>query len=90
MALYSWFSENNLKSNKKSVRSSNNLLKATESVKYIENYTMWPTAKIKSGIEVILPVYDDVDNKLIKESDKTKSELKDKHISLEAALITTE
>ena len=51
---------------------------------------MWPTAKIKSGIEVILPVYDDVDNKLIKESDKTKSELKDKHISLEAALITTE
>lgn len=76
MALYSWFSKNNNKPNKKSIQSSNNLLKASESAKYIENYTMWPTAKIKPGIDVTLPVYDDVEDKLV-----------DKPISLETVLI---
>jgi len=87
MALYSWFSKNNNKPNKKSIRASNNLLKASESARYIENYTMWPTAKIKSGIKVTLPVHDNIDDKLSYESNTQKSILEEKNIPLEAALI---
>lgn len=90
MALYSWFSKNNNKPNKpnkKSIRASNNLLKASESARYIENYTMWPTAKIKPGIKVTLPVHDNIDDKLSYESNTQKSILEEKNISLEAALI---
>lgn len=87
MALYSWFSKNNDKPSKKSIRVRNNLLKSSESTKYIENYTMWPTAKIKPGIEVTLPVHDVVDNKLVKESNK--AELEDEHMPLDAPLIVT-
>lgn len=48
MALYSWF----LGTDKKSgVKTNKSLRQATQSVKYIDNYTMWPTAKIKSNIE---------------------------------------
>ncbi|WP_114326458.1 hypothetical protein [Candidatus Colwellia aromaticivorans] len=89
MALYSWFSKNNNKPNKKSVRANNNLLKASESAKYIENYTMWPTAKIKPGIEVTLPVYDEAEDKSAKDSNKAESMLADKSVPLEIALITT-
>lgn len=87
MALYSWFTKNNNKPNKKSVRAKNNLLKASESAKYIENYTMWPTAKIKQSIEVALPVDEDVENKLAKEPNKPKSTLEDQSISPEAVLV---
>ncbi|MDX2368190.1 MAG: hypothetical protein QNK36_07285 [Colwellia sp.] len=87
MALYSWFSKNNNKPNKKSVRANKNLLKASESAKYIENYTMWPTAKIKQDIDVTLPVHDDVKDKLAKESNTPKSALEDSNILLETALI---
>ena len=73
MALYSWFSKNNNKPNKKSIRASNNLLKASESAKYIESYTMWPTAKLKKGIKVTLPVHDSVEVKSVKESNTQKS-----------------
>jgi len=61
MALYSWF----LRTNKKpKIKSNNNeLLKASRSVKYIENYTMWPTAKIKSNAEITPPSYIKVDDK---------------------------
>ncbi|NQY88031.1 MAG: hypothetical protein HRT51_09850 [Colwellia sp.] len=82
MALYSWFTKNTTKLNKKSIRVNNNLLKASESVKYIENYTMWPTAKIKQGIEVTLPT----ENKLAKKSNKQKPTVRDKNISLDVAL----
>lgn len=87
MALYSWFSKNNNKPNKKSVRANNNLLKASESAKYIENYTMWPTAKIKQGVEVTLPAHDTVEDKSVKESNTQKSLLEEKILPLEAALI---
>jgi hypothetical protein len=87
MALYSWFSRNNNKPGKKSVRANNNLLKASESAKYIENYTMWPTAKIKQNIEVTLPMYDDTENKLGKEPHDAKSTLDDQLMSLEEALL---
>lgn len=87
MALYSWFSKNNNKPTKKSVRANNNLLKASESAKYIENYTMWPTAKVKPGIDVTLPVHDDVEDKSVQESNTQKSTLEKTSISLEAALI---
>ncbi len=87
MALYSWFTKNNNKPNKKSVRAKNNLLKASESAKYIENYTMWPTAKINQSIDVVLPVDEDVENKLAKEPNKPKSTLEDQSISPEAVLV---
>lgn len=87
MALYSWFSKNNNKPNKESVRANNNLLKASESARYIENYTMWPTAKIKPGINITIPVHDSVEDKFIKEPNTQKSPLQEKTLSLEAALI---
>ena len=90
MALYSWFTKNNNKPSKKSVRAKNNLLKASESAKYIENYTMWPTAKIKQSIEVTLPDDEDVvdvENKLAKEPSNPKSILEDKSISPEVVLV---
>lgn len=37
------------------------LSRATQSVQYIENYTMWPTAKIKTNAKVIPPIYNKVD-----------------------------
>ena len=63
MALYSWFSRTNTKTSNKSVKNNNDLLKASESVKCIENYTMWPTAKIKQNAKAILPNYSKVDDK---------------------------
>lgn len=62
MALYSWFLRTDKKPNIKSVRIRKNLLRASESVKYIENYTMWPTAKIKQDAEITLPGYDSLSN----------------------------
>jgi hypothetical protein len=88
MALYSWFGRNNNKPSKKSVHANNNLLKAPEPAKYIENYTMWPTAKIKQGIEIALPVYDDVENKLVEESKQQKSTLDRQSIHFEAVIIS--
>jgi hypothetical protein len=87
MALYSWFSKNNNKPNKTSVRAKNTLLKASQSAKYIENYTMWPTAKIKPSIEATATAYDDVENKLTKEYNEPKMTLDDPYMSLEAALL---
>ena len=55
MALYSWFLRTDKKPIMKTVSTSNDLLKASQTVKYIENYTMWPTAKIKTNAEIIPP-----------------------------------
>ncbi|PHR83755.1 MAG: hypothetical protein COA59_10345 [Colwellia sp.] len=87
MALYSWFSKNNNKPNKKSIRAKNNLLKASESAKYIENYTMWPTAKIKKNIVEVLPESDDIKEELTKNSDESKSTLEENSISFKTTLI---
>ncbi len=57
MALYSWFLRTDNKPKIKSVRIRKNSLRASGSAKYIENYTMWPTAKIKQDIKVTLPDY---------------------------------
>ncbi|MBL4900228.1 MAG: hypothetical protein JKX76_11420 [Colwellia sp.] len=85
MALYSWFSKNN-KSINKSVPANNSLLKAPKSSKYIENYTMWPTAKVIQGIEVKLPMCNGVENKLVEKCDKPKSTSVDKPMLLATAL----
>lgn len=89
MALYSWFGKDTTGQNKKTIRVNKNVLKASESAKYIENYTMWPTAKIKQGIEVTLPAHDDVESKLSKESATQKLTLEEKFIPLEPSLIVT-
>jgi len=89
MALYSWFGKNTREQNKETIRVKKNVLKASESAKYIENYTMWPTAKVKQGIEVLLPVHDDVEDKLVKETNTQKSTLKEKFMPLEPTLIVT-
>ena len=57
MALYSWFSRNDTKPSVKTVSVNNGLLNASNTVKYIENYTMWPTAKIKANAEIIPPKF---------------------------------
>lgn len=58
MALYSWFRRNAARSNNKNatIKIDNKLIGTPESGKYIENYTMWPTAKLKEGAEIVLPV----------------------------------
>jgi len=86
MALYSWFSKNN-KPNKKNVMDNNYLLKSSESAKYITNHTMWPTAKIKQGREVTLPIYDGIEDKLTKDFNQSPPTLEDQSILLEVALI---
>jgi hypothetical protein len=62
MSLYSWFSRIDKKPNIKTVKVNNNLLQASKTIKYIENYTMWPTATIKPNVEIIPPNYSDLDN----------------------------
>jgi hypothetical protein len=59
MTLYSWFSRIKKGSNKKNIRSEQS--KANQSVQYIENYTMWPTATIKSDAKVIPQSYTNTD-----------------------------
>lgn len=64
MALYSWFSRTNTKQNNKNIN--NELLKASQSVQYIENYTMWPTAKIKPNAQLTPPNYSNLDDSSVK------------------------
>ena len=52
MALYSWFSRTDKKPNIKTEKVENDIIKASKTVKYIENFTMWPTATIKSNVEI--------------------------------------
>jgi len=66
MALYSWFLRTDNKPKIKSVRVNSDLLKASNTVKYIENYTMWPTAKIKPDVEITLPNYGKSKDKSLK------------------------
>lgn len=69
MALYSWFLRTKTAQKKKAVKVNNDLVKASESVRYIENYTMWPTAKIKSEIKVALPSFNGLDNELAEQQE---------------------
>jgi len=62
MALYSWFLRTKTEQSNKTIKVNNNLIKTSESVKYIENYTMWPTAKIKQDVKVKLPSFNSLDN----------------------------
>lgn len=60
MSLYSWFSRKNTKP--KVQRINNDLVKASKSVKYIENYTMWPTASIKPNVAITPPSFTKIDS----------------------------
>ncbi len=53
MTIYSWF----LRMKKKPVKKNLNeeLFNTASSASNIKNYTMWPTATIKSNLEVITP-----------------------------------
>ena len=76
VALYSWFLRTNTKPKIKYVNSE--LLKSSKSVKYIENYTMWPTAKIKVNAEITPPNYSNLDDRSLKNQNTilpTKAEL---------------
>ncbi len=59
MTLYSWFSR--IKKEPNNTNMHKELSKATQSVQYIENYTMWPTATIKSDAKVIPQSYTNTD-----------------------------
>ena len=75
MALYSWFSRTNKKPNVKNVNTNDNLLNTADTVKYIENYTMWPTAKVKMTNKVIIPTYVDTSVKKPEVALPTSSQL---------------
>tara|TARA_R110001583_G_scaffold45757_2_gene143812 strand:+ start:9886 stop:10131 length:246 start_codon:yes stop_codon:yes gene_type:complete len=64
MALYSWFTWTNTKPNNNKIN--NEILKASQSVQYIENYTMWPTAKIKPNAQLTPPNYSNLDDSSVK------------------------
>ena len=87
MALYSWFSRDINKPSNKSVNANSDSLEASHPARYINNCTMWPTAKIKEGIDVTLPSYDDQQTNLPKVSNKPKSTLENISLSLEFTLI---
>ena len=59
MALYSWFLRTDKKPSITNVNINKDLSQKSQSAKYIENYTMWPTAKIKPNVEVTVPNYSD-------------------------------
>lgn len=60
MALYSWFTRTNKKPVIKHVKTNKALVNNAETEKYIEHYTMWPTAKIKPKNEIITPSFSEV------------------------------
>lgn len=68
MALYSWFTWTNTKPNNNKINNeiNNEILKASQSVQYIENYTMWPTAKIKPNAQLTPPNYSNLDDSSVK------------------------
>ncbi len=55
MTLYSWFLRKDKKPEITSVHVKNNSIKTSNANKYLENYTMWPTAKIKPDVEIFIP-----------------------------------
>lgn len=67
MTLYSWFLGTNTKLNNKNSKDYNDLIKASESVKSIKSYTMWPTAKIKQDVKTNLPTFKTFDDELPKQ-----------------------
>ncbi len=60
MALYSWFTRTNKKPIIKHVKTNKALVNNAETEKYIEHYTMWPTAKMKPKNEIITPSFSEV------------------------------
>ncbi len=56
MALYSWFLEAKKKQSKDSSLISKEAKKSTIKNKYLESYTMWPTAKVIQGEQVTPPL----------------------------------
>lgn len=66
MALYSWFTRDDKKPSVKKVSVNSDLLKAANTAKYIENYTMWPTARIKENVEITPPNFSEKSPKLQK------------------------
>ena len=60
MALYSWFVENKKQTNNKNIRTKSSFKNSSVSNRYIANYTMWPTAKIKEGILIKLPIHNKI------------------------------
>jgi|GEM_PF-1362298 len=83
MALYSWFSkkENNLNTNNQDIKDKSHRLNSKS--KYIESYTMWPTASVIQGKQVIPPTKNDAASV----QDKTTILVKPAVVSLSTALI---
>ena len=57
MALYSWFTRTNKEPNIQQVNTHEHLVNTAETAKYIERYTMWPTAKIKPTNKIMTPMF---------------------------------
>ncbi len=71
MALYSWFLRDDKKPVIKKTSVNNDLTRTSNSTKYIENYTMWPTAKIKADVEITPPNYANLNGKSLKHQKAT-------------------
>ena len=86
MALYSWFNKN--KPSNKNTRSSTTLLKTSESTKCVENYTMWPTAKIKVGVTAGSTVHNSIKTKPVNNLSESQSIYTAKRVSIKTTAIT--
>jgi len=88
MALFSWFSKNNNRPYKKSVRTNSNLFNTSKPTNHVTNNNAWPTAKVTQNIDDKLPTFIEVNDKNIANTKVQKSSFIEKHISLEKALFT--
>lgn len=52
MALYSWFLRTDNKPSIKADQVKKDIIKASKTVKCIKNYTMWPTATVKTNVDI--------------------------------------
>jgi len=68
MTIYSWFSKEKTKSTSIEGIIESELLITKETTTYLENFTMWPTAKIKPNADVKPQNYNNINEKDAKKS----------------------
>ena len=56
MALYSWFLKVRSRLKTRKTKINNDLQKASESIKHLKNFTMWPMASIKKDVIETFPI----------------------------------
>ena len=73
MTIYSWFDKDKTTSTSLNGIVENELLATKETTTYLENFTMWPTAKIKPNADVKPQNYNNINKKDAKKSRESLS-----------------